>query len=136
MATAYIGIYIAINVYVKLHRSLAEQLGVDYSQVRLIAANELRRLPEEYAPFVGVDPADDAFINYCDIVESAEKAEWGGQLELRAISTAMRRPIWVYSADAPLLKIGEEHNDAPLRVSFHRHFYSLGEHYNAVVAAV
>ena len=34
--------------------------------------------------------------------------EWGGQLELRAVSIAFQRPIHVYSADSPVVIMGEE----------------------------
>ena len=41
--------------------------------------------------------------------------------------------IEVYSADQPVLKIGEDKEGAPLRVAYFLHAYGLGEHYNAVV---
>ena len=34
--------------------------------------------------------------------------EWGGQLELRALSLALNRPIRIYSADSPVMVIGED----------------------------
>lgn len=71
---------------------------------------------------------------------------WGGQLELRAISEALKVPIVVFSAESPPLTMGAEHDpdgedgDAKdwskkkaLLLSFHRHYYALGEHYNSVV---
>lgn len=74
-------------------------------------------------------------------MESPSQAEWGGQLEIQALCAALGRVIYIYSADAPVLKMGEEHGlDAsasqhlsPLRICFHRHFYALGEHFNSVV---
>jgi len=63
-------------------------------------------------------------------------AEWGGHLELQAISKALGVCIEVYSADQESprkpLKIGEENEGAPLRISYHLHAYGLGEHYNSV----
>ena len=56
----------------------------------------------------------------------------GGHLELQAISTALDVCIEVYSAENPVLKIGEEKEGAPLRLSYHLHAYGLGEHYNSV----
>ena len=81
-------------------------------------------------------------------VEALEAtAMWGGQLEVRALSCALGVPIDVYTADAPCLRMGcesacdEGHAAAaawaaarPIRISFHRKYFTLGEHYNAVVA--
>ena len=60
--------------------------------------------------------------------------EWGGQLEITAIAHACRRCVAVYSADAPVLLTGSEYDvdGAPrLQLAYHRHYYGLGEHYNA-----
>ncbi len=79
-----------------------------------------------------------SFEEYCDKVSSPILAEWGGQVELLALSAALRRRICIYDALQPMivmdsLNIGESDTEVlPLRLSFHRHFYSLGEHYNSV----
>jgi len=64
-------------------------------------------------------------------------SEWGGQLEITAIAHASRRCIAVHSADAPLLLTGAEYegNGPRLQLAYHRHYYGLGEHYNALVPA-
>ena len=64
-------------------------------------------------------------------------AEWGGQLEIRALCCCLERRILVYSADSPVLTMGEEVVGAaaekqPLKLAYHRHYYALGEHYNSV----
>ena len=61
-------------------------------------------------------------------------AKWGGECELRAASLQLRRRIHVYQADGPMREVGEEFEGEPLLLSYHRHQYTLGEHYNAVVA--
>ena len=73
---------------------------------------------------------------------------WGGQLELRALSCALKCPIVVFSAESPPLIMGAEFASSDggldaddkewskkkaLLVSFHRHYYALGEHYNSVL---
>ena len=77
-------------------------------------------------------------------VESCTLSEWGGELEIQALSRCLRESVLVYSADAPELRMspegpggaGEE-GDAdrrpPLRISYHKHYYALGAHYNSVV---
>jgi OTU domain-containing protein 6 len=70
------------------------------------------------------------------------RAEWGGQLELKALSNSLETCITVYEASsAPVLRMGEEYLDGssalpPIRLSYHKHYFALGEHYNAVVPKV
>ena len=69
---------------------------------------------------------------YCETVEHS--SEWGGQLEIAALAHARKRKVTVYSADAPALTAGEEYDDeSPILLAFHRHYFGLGAHYNAVV---
>ncbi len=98
---------------------------VDYLGLRKMAADHIRGNKEQFEAFLEL-PLEE----YCDQMETT--AEWGGHLELQAISAALGVCIEVYSADQPLLKIGEEHEGAPLRIAYHLHAYGLGEHYNSV----
>ena len=68
---------------------------------------------------------------YCTTVESS--SEWGGHLEIVALSHSRKRTVAVYSADGPPLLMGEQYaDDGPrLTVAYHRHYYGLGEHYNS-----
>lgn len=124
-----------------LYRSLAHQLSAhgdatDFEQCRRDAANYIRAHAADFVPYlaadgVGTSAADVAA--YCSVVEGS--SEWGGQLEITAISHARKRAIQVFSADAPPLLTGEEYADAGprLELAYHRHYFGLGEHYNAVV---
>lgn len=62
-------------------------------------------------------------------------ASWGGQLELGALAQALKKHIVVYSASGPDVEMGKEYvsENLILRISFHRHAFGLGEHYNSVV---
>ncbi|KAJ3358943.1 OTU domain-containing protein 6B [Allomyces javanicus] len=124
-----------------LYASIAHQLAdaSTYTTLRQLAAQHLRKHPDEYRPFL-VDEAtgdmltDDGFRAYCTKIEST--AEWGGQIELRALAEALRRPIAVYQSSSPdPLVLGAEFGpiDQALRVSYHQHQYGLGEHYNSLV---
>lgn len=61
-------------------------------------------------------------------------------MELRALSVALERPIHVYSTTTnnnttgplEILPNTSPSNEDPIRVSYHRHYYALGEHYNQV----
>ena len=138
-----------------LFRAIAEQLNneltmddddddyehvlMDYRILREKCADELALHQDTFAPFCEFD---DSFSNYVERIRTSADA-WGGHVELRALSQALHRPIIVYSASAPPLVmtgILDEGADttrqqkSPLRVSYHKDFYALGEHYNSVVS--
>ena len=106
---------------------------ITFGDLRLRAAQHLREHADEFAPFIGVDPGSSEFDQYCHKVESVIDAEWGGQVEIRALSASLERQIHIYDSTTPLLVMGEDFSDKyPLKVTYHRHYYSLGEHYNSV----
>ena len=93
---------------------------------------------EEFLPFTS-NPATGDMLSVQDYNEYCrdirETNSWGGQLELKAISQINHTPIEVYQAQGPRLLIGEEFQGEPIRLSYHRHQYGLGEHYNALIVA-
>lgn len=124
-----------------LYRSVADQLArrpssssesVDFASLRRRAAQHMLDNAESFAPFLGCEALDDAYRSYCAKVASVDAAEWGGQLEISALCACLRRRIHVYSAQ-DVLRMGDEFEGDALRVSYHRHYYALGEHYNSLV---
>jgi OTU domain-containing protein 6 len=69
----------------------------------------------------------------------------GGHAEIRALAATLGLPVVVHQVGAPPMRVAPEgdaggpppagppEEDHALRVSFHRHYLSLGEHYNSVV---
>mmetsp|Transcript_18911 Transcript_18911/g.40536 ORF Transcript_18911/g.40536 Transcript_18911/m.40536 type:complete len:336 (+) Transcript_18911:288-1295(+) len=126
-----------------------------YVKIREICADVLLGSNRaEYEPFAecgeghavegnngGNHPA--TFEEYVKNVRST--STWGGQLELRALSEGLKRPIVVFSAEGSPLTMGSEYapdagnddNDwgkkEALLLSYHRHYYALGEHYNSII---
>ena len=97
-----------------------------------------------------------AVARYCARMSTPNGAVWGGHPEIRALACTLGVPVVVYQAGAPVLTLGPDGDettrrvaaqasdtptgwrvpgDATLRLSFHRHYYALGEHYNSVVPA-
>ncbi|XP_055842922.1 deubiquitinase OTUD6B [Episyrphus balteatus] len=72
---------------------------------------------------------DDDFINYCQNIRNT--AAWGGQIEIKALSSALKVPIEVIQATGPSTIQGSEYDEPNLVVTYHRLMYSLGEHYNS-----
>jgi OTU domain-containing protein 6 len=100
----------------------------------------------DFSPFCELSDSVPDYETYVDRVRSS--ADWGGHLELRALSIALQRPVVVYSAQSlEPLRIEEQQqqregeselssdddDDDPIRLSYHRSYYALGEHYNQVV---
>lgn len=92
----------------------------------------LEQNEDEFAPFVEFSDEVTSYQQYVDRVRSS--SDWGGHLELRALSMGLSRGIVVYSATQPKLVLGDE-SDSAVLLSYHLHYYSLGEHYNQVVPA-
>ena len=114
-------------------------------KVRQICAQELGDKREEYEPFADLGEVDvESFEEYIEKVR--DSSEWGGHLELRALAHRLKKTIVVYSTERPLeIQGGHGNNDdvdnggdgdgsGIIRLSFHRKYYALGEHYNSVVA--
>jgi OTU domain-containing protein 6 len=125
-----------LSVSGSVKATVGQQNTLDVKQLRQAVASELREHSDDYKPFVGLDGGE--FEEYCDRVASYAGAEWGGQVEIQAMCAILRRDIWVYSANTrtPILKMGNFGESAPLRLSYHRQYYALGEHYNSVVEAL
>jgi OTU domain-containing protein 6 len=105
-----------------------------------LCATILEENESEFAPFCELNDNVSSYKEYVGAVRSSH--DWGGHLELRALSMALRRPFHVYSIQStngePLvidssLEASEAVAVEPIRLSYHLHYYALGEHYNSVV---
>ncbi|AFZ79773.1 hypothetical protein BEWA_026220 [Theileria equi strain WA] len=108
----------------------------DHQALRKMVVQYLRMHRADFEHFVyGVyeDDCDDMFAFYCDKMES--DGEWGGELELRLFSDILNCRIHVHTADSESIVYGPEGATLVLHVSFHKHAYSLGCHYNSLVTA-
>lgn len=130
-----------------LYRSVADQvrsvrpdlfqwrrpLEFSHEEIRCLCADEMLGAPGKYEPFAELN-GDEGFADYCRRVR--ESADWGGQLELTALSSALGISIVVHRANESTMTIGEGiGHGAPLQVAYLKHYYTLGEHYNSVVPA-
>jgi hypothetical protein len=129
----------------------------DYLTLRTRASEYITMHWKTFAPFLPYESPDrypeegdeeamkEAVKRYCSRIASTNS--WGGHPELRALSATIGVPIIVYRANAaPLIfePDGAEVNlnrgnkdsisDAALRVTFHAHYLTLGEHYNTVIS--
>ncbi|PIA17514.1 cysteine proteinase [Coemansia reversa NRRL 1564] len=109
---------------------------VSYSQMRKRAAEYMRANYGDFISFMTREDGDlfseSDFEKYCSDIETT--ATWGGQQEITALSHSFQLPVHIYQSNMPVLRIGEDAYSAnnPIRLSYHRHAYGLGEHYNSL----
>lgn len=125
-----------------LFRSILHQLELlnlpetpaDHTLIRKKCAEILRIHPDEYLPFVASDSITtvESFNQYCDTVQNT--SEWGGELEVNALSRAYGVEIMVFQMSTAPITFGKGNANGQLRLSYHQHYYHLGAHYNSVVA--
>ncbi|CAB9528828.1 OTU domain-containing protein 6B [Seminavis robusta] len=123
-----------------LYRAVAAHCGNSYQETRTLCADSLAKNEAEFAPFCEYD--DDKTQDFTQYVERVRNsADWGGHLELRALSLALQKQIVVYRAQSneplrikPEESAGDDDENA-IRLSYHLNYYALGEHYNRVVKA-
>ncbi|KAJ1860733.1 OTU protein [Coemansia sp. RSA 2703] len=125
-----------------LYSAIADQISTyhgqpaDFQTMRKRAADYMRQHRDDFMPFMVTDVGDmfdePAFDNYCDRIEST--ADWGGHQEITALSHALETPIYIYQTGMPVLRIGDDDyaSKDPIKLSYHRHAYGLGEHYNSL----
>lgn len=123
-----------------LYNAIRNQLSVtgrkvpDVSWLRQQTANYIQQNKDSLIfymtnPDTGDCLNDEEFKNYCESVR--DTPAWGGQIEITALSKILEAPIEVIQANGPPTIQGSEQYDGPnLVITYHRHMYSLGEHYN------
>ncbi|MQM07419.1 hypothetical protein Taro_040256, partial [Colocasia esculenta] len=139
-----------------LYRAVEDQLSLNsrnvspysYQELRKMAATYMREHASDFLPFflsdgkVEVDSDEtplERFEHYCGEVEFT--AAWGGQLELGALTHCLKKHIMIFSGSFPEVEMGKEYksengsisSNQSIMLSYHRHAYGLGEHYNSVV---
>lgn len=79
------------------------------------------------SPETGDCLTDEEFSKYCDAVRSTPA--WGGQVEITALATILKSTVEVIQSSGPPTIQGNS-GGPNLIITYHRHMYSLGEHYN------
>lgn len=93
------------------------------SELRKITADFMRNHKDEFLPFMYNENDDgtvseEQFEKYCKDV--AHTKLWGGQLELRALSSILDSPIKVIQANGPPTILGETATGQEIILTYHR----------------
>lgn len=124
-------LYCAVNHQLQIRGK--EEYSIE--KLREITANFMRENKDDFLPFMCNDSeeplTDEQFEKYCKNIETTKF--WGGQIELKALSNALKCPIKIIQASGPPTIQGEDFQGPPLILTYHRHLYRLGEHYNSTM---
>ncbi|XP_041969479.1 deubiquitinase OTUD6B [Aricia agestis] len=124
-----------------LYKAIAHQLEVQHNKklnvqdLRNNAASYIMENKDDFLPFLSNPETfemltDAEFEEYCEKIRNTNV--WGGQVEIRALSNYLKCPISIIQATGPeTIEQGTEFTGPPLFITYHRHMYSLGEHYNS-----
>ncbi|CAG8547991.1 2539_t:CDS:2 [Funneliformis mosseae] len=135
-------VFLAFQYKIYLYNAISDQLQIkhnimtDYKELRRKTAAYMRENPDDFIPFLPTKDdgicSPEQFSKYCDELENT--AVWGGQLEIIAISKTFKLPVHLIQMNSPLMKISDDEflNKEPITISFHRHMYGLGAHYNSL----
>lgn len=126
-------------LYSAIVHQLKEVCGKTFTvpEIRTKTSDFLKCNKDDFIPYLshpdtGEMLTDQQFNEYC--YQVANSVQWGGEIELRALSHIFKIPIKVIQAEGSDITIGIEYTNCNkiLILVFHRHMYGLGEHYNSV----
>jgi len=116
-----------------LYHAVAHQLSKfeineNAQSLRVKCANHIRSHPDDFCAFLETD-----LDTYCN--KLVNEKVWGGQIEIMALSASLSRQIMVIQSQMPnKLIFGENYDEKTrLTLTYFRHLFSSGEHYNSVV---
>ena len=97
-----------------------------YRSTRQVAASYIAQHPDDFEPFIEGSLND-------HINRIRDTGEWGGHLEIQALSTAYGVDINVLQGDGRVdtIESGQK-SESPLWLAYYRHSHGLGEHYNSL----
>ncbi|XP_063973059.1 deubiquitinase OTUD6B [Diachasmimorpha longicaudata] len=129
-----------------LYNAVAHQLKnigdipLGLQELRTKTAGHLRENMNDFLPFLSNPDSEELFSpeqyeKYCDNVAST--SAWGGAIELQVLSKVLKCPIEVIQATGAPYIVGSEFEiSRKVTVTYHRHMYELGAHYNSVTKFV
>ncbi|XP_068621399.1 deubiquitinase OTUD6B [Battus philenor] len=124
-----------------LYKAVSHQLQlkrkrpISVEDLRKFTSKFIRENKQDFMPFLSHPETcnmltDSEFEEYCNKIVNSKV--WGGQIEVQALSNYLKCPITIIQATGPAsIKQGEEFEGPSLVITYHRHMYSLGEHYNS-----
>lgn len=122
-------------MYYAISDQLAKQKSIDreWRQLRQETCDYMLANPDQFQPYMTSDDGDlldvDKYQEYCEKVR--DTLVWGGQLELKALADIFNVLIEVVQGEGSEIVIGENGSSSKLIITYHRHMFGSGEHYNS-----
>jgi len=121
-----------------LFRAFEHQLSVagigkvpTHQELRAEIADYLIKNKFDFQPFM--EEPHDTDEGYERYVEDIRGNMWGGDVEISAFSKIYQMRVEVYQGfDEPVIHMGEDFPNGPVRLSFHKHLYTC-PHYNSLL---
>ncbi|KZC11963.1 PREDICTED: OTU domain-containing protein 6B [Dufourea novaeangliae] len=119
---------------------VVEKAPLSFNELRSKTATYLREHMNEFLPFISNPDSDDLlspeqYEKYCNDV--ADTSVWGGAIELQVLSHVLKCPIEVIQASGTPYIVGNDYSKGKKMIlTYHRHMYELGAHYNSVTKYV
>jgi len=118
------------------HQLSLRNVSLSVNDLRKRTSDFLLTNRDDFIPFLvskksGEMMTFEEFDEYCSSIRNTKA--WGGQIELQALASVLKSPIEVLQADGPPIEIGDKTLSAPFILSYHRHAFHLGEHYNSLI---
>ncbi|CAI4063405.1 hypothetical protein SKDZ_08G0290 [Saccharomyces kudriavzevii ZP591] len=111
-----------------------EELYSDLNVMKLrsLSCNYVQEHKDDFVPYL----LDEQTMQIQDIDEYTKEmehtAQWGGEIEILALSRVFDCPISILMSGRPVQIYNEEGKKAELKLVYYKHTYSLGEHYNSL----
>ncbi|KAG8197336.1 hypothetical protein JTE90_013463 [Oedothorax gibbosus] len=118
------------------HQLTTHNINMSADLLREATSKYLMEHKDEYQPFLMNPQTDDMFtdsqyMEYCENIKNP--GVWGGQVEIQALANICGKPIEIIQAHGPNIISGEQAGDTKLIISYHRHEFGLGAHYNSTL---
>ncbi|CCI45421.1 unnamed protein product [Albugo candida] len=107
-----------------LYQALSDQINqanTTFQDLRKLASEYIRANPDNFIPFIAFDSSNpeksnsERFEEYCEKIVNS--SEWGGQLELRALSCSLQKKIEIFTGESDVIVIGNEFEGSSLRLT-------------------
>ncbi|CAI4457916.1 BDN_1c_G0023520.mRNA.1.CDS.1 [Saccharomyces cerevisiae] len=106
--------------------------GMDVMKLRWLSCNYVQEHRDDFIPYL----FDEETMKMKDIDEYTKEmehtAQWGGEIEILALSHVFDCPISILMSGRPIQVYNECGKNPELKLVYYKHSYALGEHYNSL----
>jgi OTU domain-containing protein 6 len=112
-------------------------LSKTFAELRELTCDYMLRNPNEFQPYLSSEETGEPltieeYEDYCLKIKELNAPVWGSMTELKALSDVLAVLIQVIQAEGSEILIGDASRyQTKLIITYHRHMFGSGEHYNS-----